>query len=320
MYGYTEHMSPAVKRIFMFLVLVAMFYAFRAPLATNMSWMVRTYLPCRIPITYTVAKFDERFAVTRDEFEKAILEAEAMWEGVLGRELFISDPEGRLEINLLYDYRQDATDKLRALGLSIDDSRASYDALKNEYETLHAEYELRRARYDAAVAAFSAKQEAYNEEVARLNARGGAKRADYERLMAQQQSFASDIEHIRQMEDGLNADIGRLNVLVVVLNRQAAALNLNVEAYNEIGESRGREFDEGIYRVSRDEEAIDIYQFDDRTKLVQVLAHELGHALGLEHSEDEKAIMYRLNQGENKTLADSDIATLRAYCGVGDEQ
>ena len=61
-------------------------------------------------------------------------------------------------------------------------------------------------------------------------------------------------------------------------------------------------------------ETITIYEFSNTTKLVRVLAHEFGHALDLDHVEDEKAIMYEINKGTALKATDADVAELNSVC------
>ena len=118
------------------------------------------------------------------------------------------------------------------------------------------------------------------------------------------------------MQNDLNSKVDGINALASALNDLAKNLNISVDNFNSIGGSLGGEFEEGTYTADQDGRRIDIYQFENKTKLVRVLAHELGHALGLDHNDDSKAIMYRLNSGQNEKPTQTDIKELRALCGI----
>ena len=72
--------------------------------------------------------------------------------------------------------------------------------------------------------------------------------------------------------------------------------------------------EEGVYFFEDGKKEIDIYEFSSREKLIRVLAHEFGHALGLEHLDNPKAIMYYLNEGTNEKLTTDDLTALKQKC------
>jgi predicted Zn-dependent protease len=78
----------------------------------------------------------------------------------------------------------------------------------------------------------------------------------------------------------------------------------------------GREFCEGLYEYKNGKRSINIYQYDNEYRLVRVLAHEFGHALGLNHSKSAEAVMYPLIQSDSLALAADDIAALKEHCKI----
>ncbi|PKN70887.1 MAG: hypothetical protein CVU52_08835, partial [Deltaproteobacteria bacterium HGW-Deltaproteobacteria-10] len=118
-------------------------WKFIFPISLLMIFVIvffRTPKPCQESITYRIGKVDDRFGLTRQEFALAVNMAAAMWGKPLGREIFREDSSGAIEINLIYDYRQEASDKLKQLNYKIDNTKTSYEDLKVRLENLQTEY------------------------------------------------------------------------------------------------------------------------------------------------------------------------------------
>ena len=276
------------------------------------------FLPCRSPITYSLGAIDTRFGISKAILVADLKEAEAIWEKHSSKDLFEYRKDGgNVVVNLVYDYRQQASDKMAASGIQIDRSQSSFDALKAQYDGRAARIESAKAALNAAVAAYESRQQAYNAEVAKWNRQGGAPPAEYDRLQAEKAALGADAQAIASRESALNTDIETLNAIGTSLNKLIAELNLNVDRYNQAGASTGGEFEEGEYVSEAGAQRIDIYEYSSHTELVRVLTHELGHALGLGHVGDKEAIMYEVNQGKKLSLTPDDIAELNAVCSSG---
>lgn len=106
---------------------------------------------------------------------------------------------------------------------------------------------------------------------------------------------------------------GSLASDIASYNARIAALNAQVAAYNQ---SAGHTFEEGQYLRDKSGERINIFEFTSQNQLERVLAHEFGHALGLDHNDDPKSIMYAENEAGGLSPSAADLSALRTLCGA----
>lgn len=279
------------------------------------------YFPCKEPIHYTLGTFDERFKISKEDFLKSISDAEDVWEIPSGKYLFTYDPDNTssdvLKVNLVYDYREQATEKLSSLGITVKNTKASYDMLKDKLFELKRTYDEGQADLSLEIEAFNEEQAEYGKKVKYWNSHGGAPSDEYEKMREERRDLERKSADLKQTSENLNEMADEIEALVTSINGVAKSINLSVRDYNNISNTRGETFEEGVYRSDGSERNIDIYEFANREKLVRVLAHEFGHALGLEHvMTDPKAIMYSSNEGSKAVLTAADMYALQKLCGT----
>lgn len=264
--------------------------------------------PCSVPIQYEVGSIDPRFGISTSTLEADLAKAAAVWNTVAGKTIVeAAKGTGGIPVNLVYSTHQQAAE----LGQTIDAQQAAYDAQKVQVQSLKDQFDDAKASYQKEQAAYNARSTAYNAEVNSWNAKGGAPPAEFARLKQEGQELEQDRKALNADADDVNALADKINDAVRQLNALARQINAKVSTYNK---TAGEDFDQGNYQEDSSGKRINIYEYTGQGDLSRVLAHELGHALGMEHVENPDSIMYSYNIGTGLTPTAEDIAELQAVC------
>jgi hypothetical protein len=267
--------------------------------------------PCLTPTTWSVGSVDPRFGVDKDTVELYAKQAAKLWNQAYGKNDVLSyvPQNGSVTVNFTYDERQRTTLQNEKLKQTIAEAKSELDGLKETIEELQSSYATLGSKIDKDTKAYTNKLAEYNADVKYWNDQGGAPNDEYKRLQRTQAELQTE-------RASLNANINRYNRLAEDIKEYGKNHNQVVGMINEkieiLNETALREFEEGSFDPSTN--AITIYEYSDATSLKRVLAHELGHAIGLKHVEDKNAIMYSVNQGSRFVLADDDKAELERVC------
>lgn len=270
---------------------------------------------CPIPIAYRLGELDERFNLSREDALAAIAGAEAVWEDAAKQELFVYDDSADFTVNFRYDDRQAFTEAEEARRAELSVAEQVNLTISEEYTALVTNYDALQETHESEVTRYERDLNRYNETVARYNAEGGAPEEAYAALRTDAAALEERRTALEDEREELNRLVEQINTISERGNSIVARYNDEVVEYND-SFGAAREFTQGTYSS---EGRIDIYTFADRDELKLVLAHELGHALSIDHVPGSDSVMYFLigEQSNPLQLSEADMATFVEVCGEG---
>lgn len=246
------------------------------------------YSVCDKPLGYSIGEIDQRFGLTREQFQNIADDASSDWNMAYGKNLLTYDPKAQLSINLIFDERQSQLNDVQSIKSQVDENKEKLTPSIEEYEKLKEE--------------FKKKQNELNEKILFWNNQGGAPEDEFNKLISEQDVLKEEAKKLNEMAKGLNKSTAEYNEKVQTLNKAAQVYNSTVDEKPE----------GGIYDPAKDK--IELYYGSDKNKLKRILTHEMGHALGMGHSRSETDIMYYQFTGKQSEISKEDINILSAIC------
>lgn len=246
---------------------------------------------CDEPLTYRIGTIDSRFGLSENEVREAMQEAASLWSDATEAPVAYYSEDGGIDVEFVYDDRQKLVMGEMQFREQIESEQNRTDRLQNEYEQKKDEFERKSEAYEQLADRTTLELDNLNEWVKEKNANGGFTQED-ERVFEQRKEEVEKLQNrVKDERTELDRLAREVNEAVDRLNRMIEENNTMIDRYNEefSGENR---FTKATYRNSPSGGTITVNQFLNKRDLILVLAHELGHALGLGHGENPESVMY----------------------------
>jgi predicted Zn-dependent protease len=273
---------------------------------------------CEETITWRFGSIDPRFTFDQASLKTVVQQVSSLWSAADGYPVIIYDPGGDVELNFYYTDQQNYTDNEQELSGKIRRLRQIYYSQNVMYQRQERLFENDELLFNKMQSEYNSAVNEYNQTLDRIQTAGVRSRdldVKLKRLERDVDMKESELETMRQ---NLLDREQELHALSDELNQQADSVNELMYQYQKRFSS-WRTFYQGVYLNVAGKRKINIYQFDNIGRLKLVLAHEFGHALGIDHVGNPNSVMYYLTDRQdtrNLRLSEEDIRALQSRCSL----
>ncbi len=275
------------------------------------------HFPCNEPFTYSIGHIDNRFGLNKSEVADAMTNAAQLWSDALGTTVAVSSENSMITVNFVYDDRQQNVDGEMRFRERINSEQTLLTQMQRAFDQKRDRFEQRSAAYVQLAEQTTTELNRLNEWVSSKNEAGGFSENDVTVFEERKRSVESMQQRVLNERRELDRIALEINRELEQLNRRVEESNRLIDEYNKAysGESR---FTKATFQRIGTGGVITVNTFMSKNELTLILAHELGHALGLNHVSNPKSIMYsRMGEQERFPLLQptaEDLDALRALC------
>lgn len=253
---------------------------------------------CQSPLGWRLGNLDPAFNLTEAQAIKLISAAASMWNNASGKELLRYDPAQGFVIDFKFDARQQQLLKQRLLQRNL----ARYDdAIEPGLETLPEKF----AELDQKIADFNQQKAQLQQQISQFQPNAQNAEAQRRQLEQQQQSLIREADWLEQQRQQLLRDQNYLNETI----RQRNELVQTAEQ-----PTAAAAFEVGLMTIKQLQRQMTIFAFSSETDLIATIAHEFGHAFGIEHTEEPDSIMFHQLNAQQQQLTAADLRAWQSTC------
>lgn len=264
--------------------------------------------PLNTRLRYRIAEVDPRFKLSIEQVKTISQQATQIWKDGTGQDYFVYDPHAQLAIHLVYDERQMESEQRREHLSQLESNQQHWVEKKQQLDQIEQEILRSKQLLDLKQQQLNLQIQHYNQE--QQNARqhpSSFANSDY--FQQRQRDLEQNVQTLQQEIAQYNQRIMQLNQQVDELNALDQQLNASVSQYKQ--RFKPHLFHKGLFNGKQ----ILIYEFESADDLRLTIAHEFGHALGLQHADDPQALMHPIMRDQDTAhfrLTQADLSLLLA--------